>query len=248
MWELARYDLKPKFLRIPGVARVELVGGQAPEYQVIVDPLRLAGLRLTLAQVTETLNRNNLVSASGLHQEDNKMYMTAVDGRVRSVQDIENLTITTGQGHPDPAQGFRPGLARQGTNVQRGHGGRSRFGAAQHLFPAGCQHLMTLPGSCRNDFPTIRKDMPPDVKLAFFLRSVAAGSRFDAQRVGGHHLRFVSFHRHSLPVPAELGNDVGRHGGDSRHRLVDDSGDETLRHEFQPDDTGRHCRGHRPDH
>ena len=124
LWELARYDLKPKFLRIPGVARVELVGGQAPEYQVIVDPLRLAALRLTLAQVTETLNRNNLVSASGLHQEDNKMYMTAVDGRVRSVQDIENLTITTGQGHPDSPQGFRAGFAGQGTHVQRGHGGR----------------------------------------------------------------------------------------------------------------------------
>jgi len=26
LWELARYELKPKFLRIPGVARVELVG------------------------------------------------------------------------------------------------------------------------------------------------------------------------------------------------------------------------------
>src|SRR5436190_1724882 len=96
LWELARYDLKPKFLRIPGVARVELVGGQAPEYQVIVDPLRLAGLHLTLAEVTEALNRNNLVSASGLHQEDNKMYLTVVDGRVHSVQDIENLTIIFG--------------------------------------------------------------------------------------------------------------------------------------------------------
>src|SRR6266704_4961075 len=100
LWELARYDLKPKFLRIPGVARVELVGGQAPEYQVVVDPLRLSALRLPLAEVTEALNRNNLVSASGLHQEDNKMYLTVVDGRVHSVQDIENLTITTGQGHP----------------------------------------------------------------------------------------------------------------------------------------------------
>src|ERR1051325_5858778 len=100
LWELARYDLKPRFLRIPGVARVELVGGQAPEYQIIVDPLWLAALRLTLAQVTDTLNRNNLVSGSGLHQEYNKMFMTAVDGRVHSVQDIENLTITTSEGHP----------------------------------------------------------------------------------------------------------------------------------------------------
>ena len=41
LWETARYDLKPRFLRIPGVARVDLVGGRATEYHVIVDPLRL---------------------------------------------------------------------------------------------------------------------------------------------------------------------------------------------------------------
>src|SRR5690349_17329907 len=28
LWEMARYDIKPRFLRIPGVARVDLVGGR----------------------------------------------------------------------------------------------------------------------------------------------------------------------------------------------------------------------------
>src|SRR6516162_6853200 len=100
LWELARYDLKPKFLRLPGVARVELLGGQAPEYQVIVDPMCLAALRLSLSQVTETLNRNNLISGSGLHQEDNTLYLTVVEGRVHSIEDIENLTVMTSGGHP----------------------------------------------------------------------------------------------------------------------------------------------------
>src|SRR5437763_1796040 len=32
MWETARYTIKPRLLRVPGVARVDLVGGRLPEY------------------------------------------------------------------------------------------------------------------------------------------------------------------------------------------------------------------------
>ncbi len=52
LWETARYTLKPRFLQIPGVARVDLVGGRAPEFHVVVDPTRLqaAGLALSRGQ------------------------------------------------------------------------------------------------------------------------------------------------------------------------------------------------------
>ena len=167
LWELARYDLKPKFLRIPGVARVELVGGQAPEYQVIVDPLRLAALRLTLAQVTDTLNRNNLVSASGLHQEDNKMYMTAVDGRVRSVQDIENLTITTAHGHPIHIKDFARVLrGKEPTfSVVTADGVDS---VLLNIYSQPDASTLDIARQLQEQLPAIRKELPPDVKLAFF--------------------------------------------------------------------------------
>ena len=85
-WEMARYDLKPRFLRIPGVARVDLVGGRTPEYHVVVDPLRLQAAGLTLAEVTEALNRNNLVAPTGIHEENHTLYLAVVDGRVRSIR------------------------------------------------------------------------------------------------------------------------------------------------------------------
>ncbi len=167
LWELARYELKPKFLRIPGVARVELVGGQAPEYQVIVDPLHLAALRLTLAEVTETLNRNNLVSATGLHQEDNKMYLTVVDGRVHSVQDIENLTIATGQGHPIHLKDFARVLrGKEPTfSVVTADGVDS---VLLNIYSQPDASTYDIARQLQARLPTIRKDMPPEVKLAFF--------------------------------------------------------------------------------
>src|SRR5580658_1117398 len=69
-WELARYQLKPELLRIPGVARVDLVGGQAPEYAVILDPLRMSAMGVDFADVSDALQENNVVVPSRFHQED----------------------------------------------------------------------------------------------------------------------------------------------------------------------------------
>ncbi len=95
LWETARYQLQPRLLRIPSVARVGLVGGRAPEYHVIVDPLRLQAVNLSLPQVSDALNKNNLVAPTGMLEEDYKLYLTVVDGRVHTIEDIENLTLVS---------------------------------------------------------------------------------------------------------------------------------------------------------
>lgn len=167
LWELARYDLKPRFLRLPGVARVELVGGQAPEYQVVVDPLRLAALRLTLSQVTDTLNRNNLVSATGLHQEGNTMHLTVVDGRVHSVQDIENLTVTTDRNHPIGIKDFATvARGREPTfSVVTADGTNS---VLLNIYSQPDASTLDIATQLRQQLSAIRGELPRDVKLAFF--------------------------------------------------------------------------------
>ena len=94
LWETARYTLQPRLLRIPGVARTGIVGGRAPEYHVIVDPLRLQAVNLSLSQVSDALVRNNLIAPTGMLEEDYKLYLTVVDGRVHTIEDIENLTVS----------------------------------------------------------------------------------------------------------------------------------------------------------
>ena len=98
-WELARYQIKPQLLRIPGVARVDLVGGQAPEYCVFLDPLRMAAAGLDFVRVTDALAKNNVVIPTGIHQEDHSLYLTVVDGRMHSAEELEGL-ILTAQGRP----------------------------------------------------------------------------------------------------------------------------------------------------
>ena len=100
LWEIARYTLQPRLLRIPGVARTGIVGGRVPEYHVIVDPLRLQAVNLSLAQVTDALVKNNLVAPAGMLEEDYKLDLTVVDGRALSLEDIKNLTVSVSGNMP----------------------------------------------------------------------------------------------------------------------------------------------------
>jgi CzcA family heavy metal efflux pump len=167
LWEIARYQLKLKFLQIPGVARVDLVGGRSPEYHVVVDPQRLDAAGLSLQQVTDALNRNNLIEPSGMHEENHHLYLTVVDGRLRNPEDINNLTITVSHGHPlrikdiahverGPEPVFNI-VTAEGVNAVliniRSQPDGSTLEIARHL---------------QDDLVELRKALPPDVKLAFF--------------------------------------------------------------------------------
>ncbi|MGZ5028587.1 MAG: efflux RND transporter permease subunit, partial [Methylobacter sp.] len=125
LWETARYTLQPRLLRIPGAARTGIVGGRAPEYHVIVDPLRLQAVNLSLAQVTDALLRNNLIAPTGMLEEDYKLYLTVVDGRVRTVEELENLTVSVSGNSPiagvaqAPAVGAHPIRIKDFARVER---------------------------------------------------------------------------------------------------------------------------------
>ncbi|MBM3335285.1 efflux RND transporter permease subunit, partial [Candidatus Sumerlaeota bacterium] len=100
LWEIARYNLKLRFLRIPGVARVDLVGGRTPEYHVIADPILLAAANLTLPQVTDALAKNSSIVPTGMSEENHALYLTVVDSRLHTIEDIENFTIAVANGRP----------------------------------------------------------------------------------------------------------------------------------------------------
>jgi CzcA family heavy metal efflux pump len=100
LWQAAQYTIKPRLLRVPGVARVDLVGGHPPEYHIIGDPLKLTAQGLSLTQVVDALNKNNLVAAAGLHEEKDTLFLTLVDGRLHNIDDIRNMVVGMAEDHP----------------------------------------------------------------------------------------------------------------------------------------------------
>jgi CzcA family heavy metal efflux pump len=167
LWEIARYNLKVRFLRIPDIARVTLVGGRTPEYHIVVDLLSLEAANLTLADVTEALKRNNLISSTGLHEENHMLYLAVVDGRVHSIRDIENFSVRVANGHPVRVRDF--------ARVERGPApvfnvvtadGQDAVLLNVYSQPNGS--TLDIAKRLRKELVALRRELPPDMKLAFF--------------------------------------------------------------------------------
>ena len=93
LWNTARYNLKPRLLQIPGIARVDIVGGRRPEYHVNLDPYKLESYGLAMNQVSDALLKGNLVGQAGLRDEDHQLYLTVIDARVKSPADIADIVV-----------------------------------------------------------------------------------------------------------------------------------------------------------
>ena len=79
MYDLAYYQIAPRFYRLQGVAQARVTGGRPPEMHVLVQPDKLNGYNLPLSKVVDALRNSNVISASGL-----------VTGKPSSVSDHGN--------------------------------------------------------------------------------------------------------------------------------------------------------------
>lgn len=168
LWEKARYDLKPRFLRIPGIARVDLVGGRAPEYHVVVDPVKAAAEEVTLAEVTAALERNNLVDSAGFHMENYMIYLALVDGRVKDLDDLAELVVAVKKGMPvrirDVARVERgPEPAFNVVNAQ----GRQAVLLNIRAQPTGSS-IMNIASELKAQLAELKETLPPDMELSFY--------------------------------------------------------------------------------
>lgn len=89
-----RYDLQS----VPGVAEVASLGGFVRQYQVTVDPNRLAAYRIPLMKVTEAIRDSNNEVGGRLIEWSGAEYMVRARGYIRSVSDIEEVVLKAGEG------------------------------------------------------------------------------------------------------------------------------------------------------
>ena len=167
VWDTANYKIKPLFLQIPGVAKVELMGGHVPEYHVVVDPAKLLAAHLALSDVRDALTQNNLVSAAGMVVENYHLYLTTVDGRVHSAADIGNVVISTQNGHPIRIQD----VARVERGPEPAFTSITAQGRQAVLFNIESQpdaSVLQIAAILKGQLKQLRKELPPDMHLSFF--------------------------------------------------------------------------------
>jgi heavy metal efflux system protein len=80
---------------VPGVVEVNGMGGEAKQYQVVIDAKRLAGFHLSLREIEEILERNNASIGGGYIEKNRESYVIRADAQFHSVEDIENTVVSS---------------------------------------------------------------------------------------------------------------------------------------------------------
>jgi CzcA family heavy metal efflux pump len=167
LWSLARYTVKPRLIRVRGVARVDIVGGRVPEYHVRIDPARLEAYKLSLGEVSDALRKGSLIADAGMHDEEHQLYLTLVDGRVATVTDIAELVVAQGDSGPVRVKDFAEVVAGQEPDFKI----VSADGKRAVLLNVRSQpdgSTLNIKDDIEHELEQLRKDLPPDVKIAFF--------------------------------------------------------------------------------
>ncbi len=117
--------LEKQYKAVPGVADMSSLGGTTMQYQVLLDPNRLAGAGLTVSQIGEALGANNANAGGGFYSEGGQFYYVRGLGRLETTDDIGNVVVAVKNGTPllvkDIGQvviGAAPRLGQFGFNDQ----------------------------------------------------------------------------------------------------------------------------------
>ena len=114
-WYL-RYQLQT----VPGVAEVASLGGFVKQYQVRVDPNKLAAYNIPLAKVKEAITKSNQDTGGRLVEMAETEYMVRGLGYLKSVSDVENIVVGTDKSTGTPILIKHIGDVRLGPELRRG--------------------------------------------------------------------------------------------------------------------------------
>ena len=90
--------IRRRLLAVPGVSQVTPIGGDVKQYEVTVDPNKLAHSGITLKQVVEALASGNENVSAGFLVQSSAEYLVTGVGRMRSVADIEQTVVSVTNG------------------------------------------------------------------------------------------------------------------------------------------------------
>ncbi|HET8623870.1 MAG TPA: CusA/CzcA family heavy metal efflux RND transporter, partial [Gemmatimonadales bacterium] len=89
------YIIRPLLRTVPGVADVNAWGGMQQRFEVLADPVKLAGYRLTLDDLERAVAENNANFGGGYIEDRGDRLSIRGLGRVRDTADIAQVVVAT---------------------------------------------------------------------------------------------------------------------------------------------------------
>jgi heavy metal efflux system protein len=94
------WTIEPQYRSVPGVADDSGFGGGTMQYQVLLDPARVASVGLSVQQVESSLTANNGNAGGGFYSQGGQFYYVRGMGRLSTLEDIGNVVVAVHDGTP----------------------------------------------------------------------------------------------------------------------------------------------------
>lgn len=168
--DLHNWVVIPRLMEVPGVIGVDPFGGENYQFQVLVDPAKLAQYNLTLAQIESAITANNVNSGGSVIVRGEQSLVVRGLGAITTAQDLNNIVVTQKGGTPifvkDVGRAEMGVLPRQGV-LGKDDNDDAVSGIVQLL--RGKNPSRVLDGVHQKVAELNAKLLPPDVKVVPYL-------------------------------------------------------------------------------
>ena len=161
---VVKYELKS----VPEVSQVLSIGGDVKQYQILVNPHSLLKYNLTISEVSETIRKNNQNIGASFITKGKEEYIIRSIGLVRTLEDLENIVISSHQGTPvylkDAASVQVLPAIKRGAALANGEGEKV-VGMVLKLFGSNTARVIA---NIEERIAEVNKSLPEGVKIVPF--------------------------------------------------------------------------------
>lgn len=94
------WTVKRQLSGVNGVVEINTWGGYLKQYEIAINPSELKAMNITTIDVFTALENNNSIAGGAYIEKVNQSYFIRAEGKVKSIQDIENIVVKNTSGMP----------------------------------------------------------------------------------------------------------------------------------------------------
>ena len=94
--QIAEMKIRPALTAVSDVAAVDILGGSPREFEVALDPARMAAIGVSPTDVSTALAKANTVLGAGKIEDRHRLYLVLVQNRLATPKDIEAIPVKAG--------------------------------------------------------------------------------------------------------------------------------------------------------
>ncbi|HEY3566379.1 MAG TPA: CusA/CzcA family heavy metal efflux RND transporter [Thermoanaerobaculia bacterium] len=163
---LEDWVIERAYKSVPGVADDSGLGGPTMQYQVLLDPARIAAVGLSVPAVISALSANNGNAGGGFYSQGGQFYYVRGLGRITTPEDIGNVVLAVHNGIPVLVKDVGEVTIGQAPRLgQFGYQDRDEAVEGVVLMRTGEQAQVVLDRIERKTQELNKSVLPPDVKI-----------------------------------------------------------------------------------